>query len=432
MGIDVLPVDAAHRGSLILGTRALGTKTLGTRTLGTRTLGTRTLARRFWQDYNSPERKAAMPLSRRRFLHHSLLGATGVAAALAAPSEIFAWRDGTSREGIPVILNSNENPYGPFASVQRELAATLGMVNRYPDDQYDALWQVIGKLHGVRPEEITLGAGSTDILRMAAQAFCSRSRRLITAAPTFEALAMYAQRNGSAVTQVPLRADFSHDLDAMLAKIDSSTDLVYICNPNNPTGSITPRAEIEAFIAKVPQHAYVLVDEAYHHFAVGASGYESFADKRVDDPRVIVARTFSKIYGLAGLRVGYAVGTAETIDRLSTFSVFDTPNVLAARAATAGLSDPAALASAVKRSNADRDEFLRQAASRKLKSIPSSANFVMFETGRPIRALIEQFKQHDVLIGRPFPPYEKHARISLGTPDEMKAFWKAWDSITAA
>ena len=140
---------------------------------------------------------------------------------------------------------------------------------------------------------------------------------MITALPTFEALGKFAKTFGAEIAEIPLNKNYAHDLDAMLAKADASTGLVYLCNPNNPTGSLTPRKDLEAFIRKLPATTTVLIDEAYHHFVTRTADYGSFLDRPVDDPRVIVARTFSKVFGLAGMRVGYAVGSPEKIKPLA-------------------------------------------------------------------------------------------------------------------
>lgn len=373
-------------------------------------------------------------ISRRNLLRSSV----GAAVALALPPKLLALEPTRhpARHGAPggpILLNSNENAYGPLPKVQPEMVKALARVHRYPDSEFDELWDELSRHHGAKPEEITLGNGSSDLLRMAADALSTRSRVLVQAAPTFEALAMYHTRvAGATVVKVPLRADGAHDLDAMLAKAREGADLVYVCNPNNPTASLTPRAEIERFVAALPKETFVLIDEAYHHFAVGEPSYASFADRRLDDPRVLVLRTFSKIYGLAGLRLGYAVGPAALIDRVATYRAYDNPNVLAVRAGIASLRDRAGEEAARRRITADRAEFLRQAAGRGLKTLPCHANFVMFDTGRPIGGVIDHFKGRGVLIGRPFPPYDTHARISLGLPAEMRTFWKVWDALPRA
>jgi histidinol-phosphate aminotransferase len=259
-------------------------------------------------------------------------------------------------------------------------------------------------------------------------AFAGSGHKLMTAVPTFEAIAHYSSSMGGQVVTFPLTANYAHDLAAMAARADSTTGLVYICNPNNPTGSLTPRREIEALLHKLPASTYVLVDEAYHHF-VDSPEYVSFLDKPVNDPRVIVARTFSKVYGMAGIRAGYSISTVETAATLRRYQNADNLNVLAAHAAAVGLGDAEGTQQAVVRNARDRAEFMQQAGRRGLKSIPSQANFVMMDARRPAPGVIQDFRQRGILIGRPFPPMDNFVRISLGTPEQMTAFWRAWDQL---
>jgi histidinol-phosphate aminotransferase len=374
-----------------------------------------------------------MPLSRRRFLELGTLtaGVTAATSVLDFPTLALAEPRGRIKVASEILLNSNENPYGAFPSVRKAMGDAISISNRYPDYQFDALWNALGKLHGCKTEEITLGCGSTDILRMAAVAFCSAAKPLVMALPSFEALGMYAARNGTQSIKVPLRSDYAHDVEQMVVKAKQGAGLVYICNPNNPTGSLTPRKEIEQLISGLPAETYVLIDEAYHHFVQRPADYVSFVDKRVADPRVIVARTFSKIYGMAGLRLGYAVGVKETIEKLAASSVYDNPNCIAARAGVAALADQPGLDEAIRIALRDREQFNREAKARGLETIPSHANFVMLDSARPTRAVIDHFKSHRILIGRPFPPLDTHVRISLGTPAEMKQFWQVWDQMPA-
>lgn len=372
-----------------------------------------------------------MPLSRRHFLKVSGIaaGATAVATVLNFPDLAMAQPRRRARISGEILLNSNENAYGPFPSVRQAMGDAIAVSNRYPDYEFGALWEALATKHEVKSEEITLGCGSTDILRMAADAFCGRTKSVIVPAPSFEALGLYAARNGAEVIRVPLRADFAHDLEAMLSKAKQGAGLVYICNPNNPTASITPRKQIEQFVRELPEATHVLIDEAYHDFVTAPADYASFIDQRVDDPRIIVARTFSKIYGMAGLRLGYAVAAKESIERLSASHVFDNPNCIAARAGAVALADKRGLGEAIRRAILDREEFNREAAARKVIAIPSHTNFVMLDAQRPTPAVIEHFKGRNIRIGRPFPPYNTHVRISLGTPPEMKQFWQVWDML---
>jgi histidinol-phosphate aminotransferase len=206
--------------------------------------------------------------------------------------------------------------------------------------------------------------------------------------------------------------------------------LVYICNPNNPTASITPRAEIEQFLAAVPEQTVVLIDEAYHHFA-NSPDYVSFLDKPYPRERLIVLRTFSKIYGMAGLRLGYGVAPKALIDSMGHHSFSSNVNCVVSKAAIAALDDAAYVPAAAQRNARDRAEFVRQAEHRKLKAIPSQANFIMIDSRRPVREVITHFRENNIRVGRPFPPYDTFVRISLGTPGDMTAFWRVWDQLPA-
>jgi histidinol-phosphate aminotransferase len=242
---------------------------------------------------------------------------------------------------------------------------------------------------------------------------------------------MYADRCEAPVEKVPLRtSDHAHDLEKMLAAGKDANALYYICNPNNPTATLTPRSDIEHFLQAMPANAHVIIDEAYHHFA-NAPIYRSFAGQMLDDPRVLVARTFSKVYGLAGVRVGYVIAHPRTVEELSRHQVYDNPNVVGVMGAVASLDDRAALAAATQRVIADRDRFVAEAARRKLAVLPSQANFVMLDSGRPARQAIDFFRKRNVKIGRPFPPYDTFLRISLGRPAEMETFWRVWDQYHA-
>lgn len=199
---------------------------------------------------------------------------------------------------------------------------SLKTANRFPDITYGAALREIARFHGVRPNQVLMSCGSTDVMRMCAAAFLRPGSRLITAKPTFDVLHTYSREIGCEVVQVPLTHRYEHDLDAMLAHTTGSTSLIYICNPNNPTGTITRKADIEAFLAKLPPHVYVLIDEAYHHYAGISQEYASWIEKAAIYPRLIVTRTFSKVYGLAGIRVGYAVGSEFTLRQLMPYQLW--------------------------------------------------------------------------------------------------------------
>jgi histidinol-phosphate aminotransferase len=292
-----------------------------------------------------------------------------------------------------------------------------------------SLTQRIADQHRLKSEQILLGCGSTDILRMAVFAFLGNGKRLIQAAPTFEAIGDYARAASAEVISVPLTPRFSHDLDGMQKQIAASTTLVYICNPNNPTASLTPRNDLETFIGKLPASTFVVIDEAYHHYAGESSMYASFIDRPLDSERVIVTRTFSKVYGLAGLRLGYAVSSPNTIQRMRQFASHDNINSIVAQVGLVALDDSDGVNDCVRRNLNDRQEFFNQAMARAVKPIDSHANFVMVNTYHPAEEVIQHFRQSNILIGRTFPPMSTYIRITLGRPEEMQRFWQAWDTL---
>lgn len=371
-----------------------------------------------------------MSLSRRNFLRNVGLGAAAAGAVSALPlseSLLFAGEPPrAARPGGPLLLNSNENAYGAFPSVHAAMQTALAECNRYPDD--DRFLERVAALHQVKTEQVLAGCGSTEILKMAASAFTGPGKKLVQASPTFEALGAYARARGAEVVRVPLAKNFAHDLDAMLAACGSGAGLVYICNPNNPTASLTPRGDLETFLKKLPAGVVVLMDEAYHHF-VDSPEYTSFLDRPAESQQMLVARTFSKVYGLAGARLGYSVAPLQLTQTMRPHRMFDSGNQMVLHGAMAALDDSAALHAAVRRNAADREAFLRQARAHKVTLVPSQANFVMMHTGRPVREVIAHFRQQNILVGRPFPPLETYVRVSLGRPAEMQAFWQAWDQM---
>jgi histidinol-phosphate aminotransferase len=329
----------------------------------------------------------------------------------------------------PVLLYRNENPYGPSEKVLAVLRESVASSNRYPRTEYDTLIGKLAALHNVKPEQIVLGCGSGEILGMAALAFLKPGKKLVQAAPTFPSLGKLAQGAGIEVASVPLSKRYEHDLAAMQDATRASTGIVYIVNPNNPTGTITPRKDIEAFIGKLPSDVIVLIDEAYHHFVTPNTAYESFLERHFDDPRIVVSRTFSKIYGLAGMRIGYAVATPELAKKLPAGFPNWSVSVVSARAASAALDDVDYVRLGIKRNTDDRQEFMNQVNARMLRAIDSQANFVMVNPMRPPDEVIEHLKKNHILIGPKYPVLDKYIRVSLGTPNEMQAFWRAWDLL---
>src|SRR5258707_780311 len=375
-----------------------------------------------------------MSLSRRSLL--GSLGAGTAAAALQIPfAEVgiaLARTTSTSRAGkTGARLDSNENAYGLAPRVRQAIQEAIGQAHRYPDSARQEFLEMVAQRHHVSTEQVLLGCGSVELLQGAARAFTGPKKKLIMSSPTFEVLGKSAEVMGAQVARVPLTKDFAHDIPAMREQITEETGLVYICNPNNPTASLTPRKDLDALVSKLPSQTYVLIDEAYHHYATDSRDYVSFLDRPAESDRVIVLRTFSKVYALAGMRLGYGIGSHAAIVRMREAVGKENADVAVLRGAIAALEDDSGMQLSVRRQAADRAEFMKQAHLRKLSPIPSYGNFAMMDVSRPVPGVIEQLKKKAVHVGRPFPPLDTHLRVTFGRPEDMKAFWAAWDRLPA-
>ena len=375
-------------------------------------------------------------ISRRDLLWRTALG---VALTGVVPSVV----DGSSGGGVtenqfdnpdgqlhaPIRLTSNCNAYGPSERVKAAIHDAIRAADFNSERESDRLRNQIANEHRVRREEVVLAGGSSRLLRMAVSAFLTPEKTLITAAPTFEVVSRYAKSLNREVVSIPLTPDYAHDLDAMLSCCDSKTGLVYICNPNNPTGTLTPRRDLEAFIAKLPAKTHVVVDEAYHHYVDGAADYRSFIDYPICDQRVIVTRTCSKIHGLALHRIGYAVAKPDVAARLEAHRTSEGISVIASRAAKAALADVNYVRMSRVRNADDRQEFFNQANARMTRWIDSQTNFVMVNADRPADNVVAHFKSNRILLPDSYARFEKYVRVSLGSPAEMQEFWRVWEMM---
>ncbi|MFN2508943.1 MAG: histidinol-phosphate transaminase [Chthoniobacterales bacterium] len=368
-------------------------------------------------------------ISRRRFAQ--LLGA-GAAVAVVKPALTIA-REATARPVTAAVvrLSSNENPYGPSPRALNAITDAFSLACRYPDEHADLLVAALARSEGVKPDQILLGAGSGEILKICATAFTGRSQQpgggtLVVADPTFEAIIAHASRCGAEVVKVPLTSSFGHDLSGMAAAAKGG--LVYICNPNNPTASITPKNEIRDFIAKAPRETMILADEAYHHY-VESPDYESVIPLIKDHPNLIVARTFSKIYGMAGMRCGFCIAQPQTIEQMRPQQLSDSVNISALVAAIASLHDPDQLTNGRRLNREARTFVTRELQSAGYEQIPSHANFVMVNVKRPVVPLIAAMKQRNVQVGRLFPALPNHMRVTIGKKSEMERFLSAFREV---
>jgi histidinol-phosphate aminotransferase len=259
-------------------------------------------------------------------------------------------------------------------------------------------------------------------------AFLGPGKKVVCAEPTFEAVLGYARVTRAEPVKVPLTADFRHDLEAMAAACDATTGLAYVCNPNNPTATLVTRDELGAFLAAVPPGAVVLVDEAYHHF-VEDPRYASALELRTGHPNVVVARTFSKVHGLAGMRLGYAVASRENAQAMRAYVSWNNTNGPVLAAALASLQDEAHVADQRRRLNGTRRRLCEELAREGRRFIPSHANFLMIDVGGDVAPVIEAFRRRGLLVGRRFPSLSNWLRVSIGTDEEMKAFLRGLRAI---
>lgn len=367
-------------------------------------------------------------ISRRQFT--KILG-SGAAYAALSPSVIVANPLARSHKGTSagnlVRLSSNENPSGPSPRALRAMTDAYSLAWRYPDEYADMLVEKLAKLHDVSTNQISLGNGSGEILKLAATAFTDNQRKAVVADPTFEALGRHATTAHAQVVKVSLTSDYRHNLSEMLTAADGA-GLVYICNPNNPTASLTPKNEIRNFLSKLPSQTKVLVDEAYHHY-VASGDYESVIPLVKHHPNLIVARTFSKIYGMAGLRCGYCVTQAENIQLMRVHQLWDNVNIMALVAATASLDDTRHVEQGRSSNTATKQYVYSELDRLRYQYIPSHANFLMIDLRRDVRPAIDSFAKRNVHVGRFFPSLPNFMRVTIGTRPQMERFVSAFTEV---
>jgi histidinol-phosphate aminotransferase len=343
-----------------------------------------------------------------------LIAARGSEAGLGS-----AWA-GQAEPAPAILLNSNENPLGPGPAALEALKRAIGDACRYPARAGDTLAKAIAASLGVPVDHVMPACGSGEVLRIAVEAFCSPARSLVAALPTFETCTRTAQFLKFPVHEVRVGADLGLDLKSMEDKA-AGAGLVFLCNPNNPTGTVLGASLIEGFIERVRKaspETVILVDEAYHEY-VDDPSYATALPLARAYPQVIVSRTCSKVHGMAGLRVGFAVGRPETLAKMSGWRLGSGVNIIGIHAAAASLADGANIDRA-RRANRDAREFTRKFFSDLGYTVPAShTNFVLTDLRADAAAFAKACRAEGVLVGRPFPPLTTWSRISVGTMDEM-------------
>jgi histidinol-phosphate aminotransferase len=363
---------------------------------------------------------------------------TSLAAALLAPAASFPagahaldLRTRRRSPADPVRLSSNENPLGVPDSARAAIIDAIAQGHRYPRLNSDVRAR-IAEVNGVAAENVVLGNGSAEILQMTVQAMLvgGRNLRVIVPDPTFEQVERYALAMGAVVEKVPLLPDHTHDIQRMrdAAARSAGPVLAFICNPNNPTGTVTSTEAVADWIRDAPSNMWFLVDEAYLEF-VDHPAYRTMVSEATARDNVVVSRTFSKIYGLAGIRLGYGIATPETIRRVDAFAAGTNINHLAGAAALACIDDRDFIARSL-----DINRRGLQAAHATLRDLnveylPSQANFIMHRVTGDLDSYIARMRDAGVAVGRAFPPMLAYNRVSIGLPAEMEVWTRAITSL---
>jgi len=391
-----------------------------------------------------------MSLSRRAFVRTLGLGGSGtLSAALIAARGREAW----AAEALPgafedfeqqmatgrnlIRISSNENPLGPGPAAREAMLAAAIDSNRYPMNAHASMRDLkatIARRYNARPENVILGDGSSELLTNVVRVFTSPNKPLLNGTPSYLDPEKTANLIGSPIRRVPLTTDLKLDLNPMLAAAKDA-GLIFLCYPNNPTATAIPRPAIADFVAAVRKMSpapAVLIDEAYIDYATNPT-IGTNVDLALANPGVVVTRTFSKAFGMAGLRLGYAVGQAETLKTIDPYGMPYNANNMAIAAAIASLNDPAHLEEERKRNTAVRTFTIDWFEKAGYKAADSQANFIFVNIKRPSKIFRDMCLENGVVVGRDFPPMEKtHARISIGTMAEMQKAVEVFGKVLSA
>jgi histidinol-phosphate aminotransferase len=376
------------------------------------------------------------PLVPRRHFIGGLAAAVGTFTVRPSSPSLKSLRDALPALPAPIDeydslakLANNENPYGPPESVIKAMTHAFKYANRYgyPDS---GLVTELAAHHGVKPEHLLLAAGSGEILDVSCSAFLAGGKKIVGSEPSYSILYSHASGLKADTITVPLLPDFRQDIPALIRTTRANyrdVGFVYLCNPNNPTGKIVTAAEVRQLLDGIPPDVPVLIDEAYHHF-VSDADYATSVPYVGEGRQVIVARTFSKIAALAGMRLGYAVAPRSLLQPMRAHMTGSVSAVVR-YGGVAALNDTASQAWVKKTTIELRTSTTRDLHELGYETIPSEANFFMVHLKRPVQPVIEEFRKRGVQVGRPFPPLVQSLRVSIGTADEMRRFLVAFREI---
>ena len=374
---------------------------------------------------------ACSGFSRRTFFRYAA-GASALAGLplMTEPRLAFAARPQFADPNVGIHIDANENPLGPCDAARQAISAIIPRGGRYLFNMEEELAEIFAKQEGLSPESVIPFAGSTEPLHYTVLAFTSKDRPLVIADPGYEAPMWAAQVAGAPVIKAPLadpKGAAAHDIKAMLAAA-ANPGVIYICNPNNPTGTCTPHAEIEKAIASAPKDTVILIDEAYIHLCDEPRSLHFVQEGK----NVIVLRTFSKLYGMAGIRMGFAVGRPDLLEKMTRFSGQNFLPITALVAAKASLLDADLVASRKKTIADTRTQTIAWLKSQGYATTPSESNCFMLDVRRPGKEVQAALAGKEMYVGRIWPAWPESLRITVGTPDEMMAFRKSFTEVMSS
>jgi len=372
-----------------------------------------------------PVEKTPACRSRRSFLQLSAAAAAATTVGFRIVTEpMLAHAESHPYPKDAVLINANENPLGPCGVACDAVNSVASQGGRYSDWMTTDLIKTFAAADGLKPEYVRAFPGSSGPLHYSVLAFTSPARSFVTADPGYEAGSHAAKIAGARVVKAALTKTYAHDVKAMLAAAPDA-GVFYICTPNNPTGTLTSHSDIEFLLANKPKNSILLVDEAYIHF----SDAPSVIDLVKADKDLIVLRTFSKIYGMAGLRCGFAIGRPDLLEKMGAFSGWSAMPITAVAAAAASLKDPRLVPERKHINTTIREATFEWLAKNNYSFVPSQSNCFMLDAKRPAKEVIAAMAAQNVFIGRPWPIWPTHVRITVGTQPEMERFQEAFQRV---
>ena len=369
-------------------------------------------------------------LNRRSWL--KAFTATGTGALLLSPSDILKAMPKEVEEfdnGQMVRLSSNENPYSPSDAMKEAMRNMHGQLCRYPNSHFKTLEKIIAEREGVDPATVVVTSGSREGLKAVGLMHALSGGEILTCLPTYKALLTQAEYYGANIRAVPLKEDLSYNLEGLEENINPDTKLIFVCNPNNPTGTLLDSAKLEAFCRKASEQVPVFVDEVYYDY-IEEEGYPSMKHLIAEGKNIIISRTFSKVYGLAGIRVGFMMARPVVASKIRE-SLMSGTNIMAIGLAKAALEDEDFRDFSLAKNRDSKDLIYQALDDLGLTYKRSHTNFVFFKTDRPIADVQSDFEALGVLVGRAFPPYMDWCRISTGTTEEVQSFCSALKKVFA-